>query len=71
MTILQIIDRACLTAAAGFVLFVCGYIIDRIAAALVCGGLLFIDDYIITGNFSGQSYSSGTYFSGCAPKWSK
>ena len=24
-----------------------------------------------TGNFSGQSYSSGTYCSGCAPKWSK
>lgn len=51
MTLRQIIDRACLTAAAGFVLFVCGY--------------------IITGNFSGQSYSSGTYCSGCAPKWSK
>ena len=42
-----------------------------VAAAFLTGGALFIVGFIITGNFSGQSYSSGTYCSGCAPKWSK
>lgn len=41
------------------------------AGVLLTGGALFIVGFIITGNFSGQSYSSGTYCSGCAPKWSK
>ena len=41
------------------------------AGFLLTGGALFVCGYIITGNGSGQSYSSGTYCSGCAPKWSK
>lgn len=41
------------------------------AGVFLTGCALFIVGYIITGNFSGQSYSSGTYCSGCAPKWSK
>jgi hypothetical protein len=48
-------------------------IIYRIAATIAGLLCVVIAAFLAaaTGNFSGQSYSSGTYCSGCAPKWSK